>query len=95
MLVLEWPGLALSANEGESVYIVIRVDVSPDGSIHITGNAYNSLSWEDEYPYPEGFQCDLGENVNMYYASGTGPLLLVHHFAHCFFSHLEIPCFNF
>ncbi|CAG0895909.1 unnamed protein product [Darwinula stevensoni] len=70
VLVLEWPGLSLSVNEGETVYLVIRTTISQDGSTHITSHAYNSLTWEDEYPNPEGFQCVLGENVNAYYASG-------------------------
>ncbi|CAG0892955.1 unnamed protein product [Darwinula stevensoni] len=69
VLILEWPGLSLSANEGETVYLVIRATISQDGSTHITAHEYNSLTWEDEYPYPEGFQCVLGDNVNVYYSS--------------------------
>ncbi|CAG0892958.1 unnamed protein product [Darwinula stevensoni] len=69
VLILEWPTLSLSENEGETVYMVTRVIVSQSGSTFITANAFNTLTWVDEYPYPEGFQCNLGENVNIYYAS--------------------------
>ena len=76
MLVLEWPSLSTSVVEGQTVYLVTRIIVSPDGSVFITSNAFNTLTWEDEYPYPDGFQCVLGDSVNVYYASGI--LLLIH-----------------
>ncbi|CAG0899832.1 unnamed protein product [Darwinula stevensoni] len=69
-LVLEWPGLSITDDGEASIYMVVRTAISQDGAAIITVNGFNSLTWEDEYPYPEGFQCVLGESVNVYYASG-------------------------
>ncbi|CAG0898352.1 unnamed protein product [Darwinula stevensoni] len=70
VLVVEFPGVALSVNEGETVYTVVRLFVSQDGSVFVSANYFNTQTWEDEYPYPEGFQCVLGDSVRFHHASG-------------------------
>ncbi|CAG0900121.1 unnamed protein product [Darwinula stevensoni] len=70
VIIVEYPGLLLSVNEGETVYTVTRTFISPDGSVFIIVNYYNTLTWEDEYPYPEGYRCVLGESMKFFDASG-------------------------
>ncbi|CAG0897186.1 unnamed protein product [Darwinula stevensoni] len=70
MLFVEWPGLSLSNVEGQTVYTVTRAIINVDGTAHLSGHSYNTQTWEDEYPYPDGFQCVLGESLTFYYASG-------------------------
>ena len=71
ILIVEFPGLALSEIERQTVYTVRRVIIQPDGSAFITSNYYNTQTWEDEYPYPEGFQCVLGDSVIFHYNQGS------------------------
>ncbi|CAG0904211.1 unnamed protein product [Darwinula stevensoni] len=69
MIIMEWPSLFLSVVEDQTVYSVARVFIFEDESVVFTSNAFNALTWEDEYPYPEGFQCILGDSFNFIYAS--------------------------
>ncbi|CAG0890459.1 unnamed protein product [Darwinula stevensoni] len=70
VLVVEYPGLALSEIGEGTVFTMHRLIVSQDGSVSIRINYFNTLTWEDEYPFPEGFQCVLGESARFRYDSG-------------------------
>ncbi|CAG0890458.1 unnamed protein product [Darwinula stevensoni] len=70
VLVVEYPGFALSETGETTVVIMNRFFVSRDGSVSVKINHYNSFTWEDEYPFPEGFQCVLGESARFRYDSG-------------------------
>ena len=65
------PGLYLSRVQDETVYMMMRLVVRQDGSVSFVANYYNSQTWEDEFPYPEGYQCVLEESVKVFYASGN------------------------
>ena len=46
---------------------VSQMRVFPNGTVSVTGYSFLTTTWEDEYPYPEGFQCTLDEGARFQY----------------------------
>ncbi|CAG0896375.1 unnamed protein product [Darwinula stevensoni] len=66
-IYLEYDYMGLSQDGTTPTFNVAQMRVFPDGSVNVTGSSLLTTTWEDEYPYPEGFRCTLDEGARFQY----------------------------
>ena len=44
--------------------------VRQNGQVEIVNNAYDILTWENEYPFADPLQCDMDTSVGFYRVPG-------------------------
>ena len=67
---LEYTTVGLSETAAVPTHITVKFAVYPNGNVDVITHAFNVLTWEDEYPFPGGFQCTLEDSVRFQYRSG-------------------------
>ncbi|CAG0896377.1 unnamed protein product [Darwinula stevensoni] len=66
-IILEYDYLGVSMDGSTPTFNVVRMRVYPGGFVNVTGNSFLTTTWEDEYPFPEGFQCTLDDGARFQY----------------------------
>ncbi|CAG0905752.1 unnamed protein product, partial [Darwinula stevensoni] len=66
-IILEYDYLGVSMDGSTPTFNVVRMRVYPDGFVNVTGNSFLTTTWDDEYPFPEGFQCTLDVGTRFQY----------------------------
>ncbi|CAG0898650.1 unnamed protein product [Darwinula stevensoni] len=66
-LILEYYYLGITMDASTPTFNVVRMRVYPDGFVNVTGSAFLTTTWEDEYPFPQGFQCTLDDGARFQY----------------------------
>ncbi|CAG0885735.1 unnamed protein product [Darwinula stevensoni] len=66
---LEYTIVGLSQTTTVPTHITVKFAVFPDGRVDVITHAFNMLTWEDEYPFPGGFQCALEDSIRFQHRS--------------------------
>ncbi|CAG0898649.1 unnamed protein product [Darwinula stevensoni] len=62
-IILEYYYLGVTMDASTPTFNVARMRVYPDGFVNVTGSAFLTTTWEDVYPFPQGFQCTLDDGA--------------------------------
>ncbi|CAG0896374.1 unnamed protein product [Darwinula stevensoni] len=66
-VIVEYDYLGVSPDGTAPTFNVAQIRVYPDGFVNVTGNSFITTTWEDVYPFPQGFQCTLDDGIRFQY----------------------------